>query len=121
MRAQSGASVDNRLRPSITTHGFGCLPELTAGARQFVATQTRGRRQRGFRMRQRYQRVGGTVTVGGKTQPVLGAALQGDKLSFSFVDSENNLRTARVTVAGNAFSGDLSTQSRTSQVTGRKK
>jgi len=70
---------------------------------------------------QRYQRVGGTVTVGGKTQPVLGAALQGDKLSFSFVDSENNLRTARVTVAGNAFSGDLSTQSRTSQVTGRKK
>src|SRR5918993_2847851 len=30
---------------------------------------------------QRYQRVGGTVTIGGKTQPILGAALQGDKLS----------------------------------------
>ena len=70
---------------------------------------------------QRYQRVGGTVTVGGKTQPVLGAALQGDKLSFSFIDSENNLRTARVTVAGNNFSGDLSWQGRSTQVSGRKR
>ena len=43
---------------------------------------------------QRYQRIGG-VTVGGKPQPLLGAALQGDKLSFSFIDAENNLRGAR--------------------------
>lgn len=70
---------------------------------------------------QRYQRIGGTVTIGGKTQPALGAALQGDKLAFTFVDGENNLRTARVTVSGNAFSGDLSLQGRTVQVTGRKR
>jgi SAM-dependent methyltransferase len=70
---------------------------------------------------QRYQRVGGTVTMGGKQQPLLGAALQGDKLSFSFVDAENNLRTARVTVAGNNFSGDLSMQGRSAQITGRKR
>jgi SAM-dependent methyltransferase len=70
---------------------------------------------------QRYQRVGGTVSVGGKTQPILGAALQGDKLSFSFIDNENNLRTARVTVAGNSFSGDLSWQGRSTQVSGRKR
>ena len=70
---------------------------------------------------QRYQRVGGTVSVGGKTQPILGAAVQGDKLSFSFIDNENNLRTARVTVAGNNFSGDLSWQGRSTQVSGRKR
>jgi hypothetical protein len=29
---------------------------------------------------QHYQRVGGTVTIGGKTQPVLGRALRGDAL-----------------------------------------
>ena len=70
---------------------------------------------------QRYQRIGGTVTVGGKQQPLLGAALQGDKLSFSFLDADNNLRTARVTVAGNNFSGDMSIQGRSAQVTGRKR
>jgi Methyltransferase domain len=70
---------------------------------------------------QRYQRVGGTVSVGGKSQPILGAALQGDKLSFSFIDNENNLRTARVTVAGNNFSGELSWQGRSTQVSGRKR
>jgi SAM-dependent methyltransferase len=70
---------------------------------------------------QRYQRIGGTVTVGGKTQPALGAALQGDKLAFTFIDNENNLRTARVTVAGNNFSGDLSWQGRSTQVSGRKR
>jgi SAM-dependent methyltransferase len=70
---------------------------------------------------QRYQRIGGTVTVGGKTQPVLGAALQGDRLAFTFIDSENNMRTARVTVAGNNFSGDLSWQGRSTQVSGRKR
>jgi len=70
---------------------------------------------------QRYQKVGGTVNVGGKTQPILGAALQGDKLSFSFIDGDNNLRTARVVVAGNNFTGDLSWQGRSTQVSGRKR
>ena len=70
---------------------------------------------------QRYQKVGGTVNVGGKTQPILGASLQGDKLSFSFIDGDNNLRTARVVVAGNNFTGDLSWQGRSTQVSGRKR
>ncbi len=39
---------------------------------------------------QRYQRVGGTVTTGGKTQPLLGPALRGDKLSFGYNDSEDS-------------------------------
>ena len=70
---------------------------------------------------QRYQKVGGTVNVGGKTQPILGAALQGDLLAFSFVDGDNNLRTARVVVAGNNFTGDLSWQGRSTQISGRKR
>jgi hypothetical protein len=70
---------------------------------------------------QRYQKVGGTVTIAGKSQPLLGATLQGDKLSFGFVDGENNLRTARVTVAGNDFTGELSWHGRSTQITGRKR
>jgi len=65
--------------------------------------------------------VGGTVNAGGRTQPILGAALQGDKLAFSFLDGDNNLRTARVVVAGNSFTGDLSWQGRSTPVSGRKR
>ena len=56
---------------------------------------------------QRYQKVAGTLTSGGKTQTLLGASLRGDKLAFSFVDAENNLRSARFTVAGNSMRGEL--------------
>jgi SAM-dependent methyltransferase len=56
---------------------------------------------------QRYQRVGGTVTTGDKTQPLLGPALRGDQLSFGFSDSEGLLRTAHVVVDGRTFKGVL--------------
>jgi SAM-dependent methyltransferase len=70
---------------------------------------------------QRYQKVGGTVTVNGRTQPLLGASLVGDKLSFGFLDGENNLRTAKVTVAGSTFTGELSWHGRSTEITGRKR
>ena len=70
---------------------------------------------------QRYQRIGGTVTMGGRTQPILGATLQGDKLAFGFIDNENNLRTARVTVAGSNATGELSWFGRSTQISGRKR
>lgn len=61
-----------------------------------------------FSLVQRYQKIAGTLTSGGKTQTLLGASLRGNKLAFSFVDAENNLRAARFIVAGDAMRGDLS-------------
>jgi len=70
---------------------------------------------------QRYQRVGGTITTGGKTQPLLSPTLTGDKLAFSFVDNENNLRTVKTTVAGATMSGDLSWFGRSTNITARRR
>jgi SAM-dependent methyltransferase len=70
---------------------------------------------------QRYQKVGGTVSVAGRTQPLLGATLQGDKLNFSFIDGENNLRSAHVVVAGGNFTGELSWLGRSTTINGRKR
>ena len=56
---------------------------------------------------QRYQRLGGTFTLGGKTQPLLGAWIDGDKLGFSFIDSENKLQSARMSVVGSGMTGTL--------------
>ena len=56
---------------------------------------------------QRYQRLGGTVTIGGRTQPVLGPALRGDKLTFAFIDNDGYLRAAHVVVDDREFTGSL--------------
>ena len=70
---------------------------------------------------QRFQRVGGTITTGGKTQPLLSPTLTGDKLAFSFVDSENNLRTVKTTVSGATMSGDLSWFGRSTNISARRR
>ena len=70
---------------------------------------------------QRYQRIGGTVTMGNRTQPLLSPTLRGDQLAFSYVDTDNTLRSARVTVAGSQFKGDLSMHGRGGGVTGTRR
>jgi hypothetical protein len=69
---------------------------------------------------QRFQRVGGTVTVGGKTQPVLGATLRGDTLTFAFNDSDGLLRSAHVVVNGREFKGRLSGRAGYGAMTGSR-
>jgi hypothetical protein len=71
---------------------------------------------------QRYQRIGGTVTINGKTQPMLGASLQGDQLRFAYLDGDDVLRSAHVTVSDRQFSGDLSWTGRaTTKITGTRR
>ena len=63
---------------------------------------------------QRYQRLGGTITVvGGKTQPLLGTWMDGDKLGFSFIDAEGTLQAVRMTAVGASMAGTLSDHRRT--------
>jgi hypothetical protein len=46
--------------------------------------------------------------IGKTTQPLLGAQLEGDKLTFRYLDSNNTLHTGVVTVNGNSMSGEVS-------------
>ena len=55
---------------------------------------------------QRYQRIGGSLTVGGKTQPILNPSLEGDKLSFGYIDRNNNLHNVKLTVNGSQLKGE---------------
>jgi len=57
---------------------------------------------------QRYQRIGGTLTMNGKSQPLLGTSIVGENLTFSFIDRDGNLQQARMKVAGNSMAGTLS-------------
>ena len=55
---------------------------------------------------QRYQRVGGTLTLGGKTQAILNPSLEGDQLSFAYIDRRDKLHNVKLTINGSQLKGD---------------
>ena len=57
---------------------------------------------------QRYQRVGGTLALGGKTRQLLSPWIDGDKLGFSFVDSDDHVLSVRLIFNGSTMTGALS-------------
>ena len=69
---------------------------------------------------QRFQRVGGTLTLRGGTQPLLGAYVSGATLGFTFVDPFGAVRTLRAQVDGDALAGHVRFVSTASPITGRR-
>ena len=69
---------------------------------------------------QRYQKVGGTLTIKGKSQPVLGGVLTGNRLKFSFVDQNGQSRIFDVEIKGNALTGNVLENSPLYEVSGTR-
>ena len=69
---------------------------------------------------QRYQRVGGVLNIYGKTQPILGATLSGNRLKFTFLDHSNQSRIIDVTLSGNELSGQVFENSPLYSITGTR-
>lgn len=59
-----------------------------------------------LQLTQRYQQIGGNISVGKTSQPILGATLSGDKLSFRYLDSIGTLHSVKVTIKGNGLEGE---------------
>ncbi len=58
---------------------------------------------------QSFQSVGGSLTVDGRSQPLVGARLKGEELSFQFRGEGNSVSSFRGRVSGDRLSGMLST------------
>ena len=56
---------------------------------------------------QRFQRVGGTIRIKGRTQQLLGPYLTGDVLGFTFVDSDDNVKSVRGNIRDDRLEGAL--------------
>jgi SAM-dependent methyltransferase len=54
---------------------------------------------------QQFQKIGGTITIAGRAQPLLGAVVAGRDLGFSYIDRDTAFRTARFTVDGARAAG----------------
>jgi hypothetical protein len=70
---------------------------------------------------QRFQRVGGTLTLRGKPQPLLGAYVEGEHLGFTFVHLDGGVRSVRARIVGASLSGSLSFAGNVTPVTGRRR
>jgi SAM-dependent methyltransferase len=70
---------------------------------------------------QRFQRVGGTLDLRGKVQPVLGAYVEGDILGFTFVDLDGGVRSVRARVDGGSLAGSLNFAGNLTPLTGQRK
>ncbi|MCX8004186.1 MAG: class I SAM-dependent methyltransferase [Burkholderiaceae bacterium] len=58
---------------------------------------------------QTFQKISGEVVQGGSRQPLVGATLSGDRISFAFNDGRGVTRTFNGTVRGNEMTGTLRT------------
>jgi hypothetical protein len=70
---------------------------------------------------QRFQRVGGTMSIKGKRQPLLGPYVRGDVLGFTFVDADGSVRSVRATVRGNGLDGALRFARSVTEVKGQRR
>lgn len=83
---------------------YWVVPAPVAG--EWTLDQFDPKNKTSLSLSQRYQQIGGNLTIGDKTQPILNAKLKGDKLQFSYVDQNNNLRIARAIVTGATLKGE---------------
>ncbi|CAM3824684.1 class I SAM-dependent methyltransferase [Polynucleobacter antarcticus] len=55
---------------------------------------------------QHFQRIGGMLTIGRNTQPIINPKLDGNKLQFGYLDAKNNYHTVRATVTDSTIKGE---------------
>ena len=69
---------------------------------------------------QQFQRVGGTLTIAGRTQPLLGAFVNGATLGFTFLDRDGAVRSARAQIDGDTLTGELRFPGYVTRLAGRR-
>jgi SAM-dependent methyltransferase len=69
---------------------------------------------------QSFQRIGGYLMVGSKSQPLLSATLSGNDLAFFFIDADGVSRSIRGTIDGDRFDGWLRSAAYETRVSGQR-
>jgi hypothetical protein len=70
---------------------------------------------------QQFQRIGGTLTIHARKQPLLGAYVHGEHIGFTFVGADGGVRSVRARIDGAALSGALRFSGNLSRITGQRK
>ena len=96
---------DQVIRVTNGTGYFWTVPAKVAGLWTLSGLDEKG--NAALKLDQTFQRVGGTLTLQGKTQNLLGARMQGTELHFSFINADGQLKAVKVFVNGQVLSGEV--------------
>ena len=69
---------------------------------------------------QSFQRIGGYITIGARSQPLLSSTLSGNNLAFFFTDADGISRSIRGTIDGDRFDGWLRNATHETRVSGQR-
>jgi SAM-dependent methyltransferase len=69
---------------------------------------------------QRFQRIGGTLTLGTQAQPLMGAYVRADVMGFTFVDADGGVKSIRARVNGATLAGTLQFSGNLTPISGRR-
>ncbi len=111
--------------PDETLHGddgeahLWIVPARVTG--RWELTDDRGDPAGELALTQQFQRVGGTLTIRGNTQPLLGDFVAGATLGFTFVHADGGVRSARAEVDGDALRGHVRFPRSLTPITGRRR
>jgi len=96
---------DQVIRVSNGTGYFWTVPANVAGLWTLSGLDKNGNAT--LKLEQSFQRLGGSLTLQGKTQNLLGARIEGSVLHFSFINADGLLKAVKVFVNGQLLSGEL--------------
>ena len=96
---------DQVIRVTNGTGYFWTVPANVAGLWTLSGLDEKGNAT--LKLDQNFQRLGGTLTLQGKTQNLLGARMEGAYLHFSFINADGLLKAVKVLVNGQVLSGEV--------------
>jgi hypothetical protein len=96
---------DQVIRVSNGTGYFWTVPANVAGLWTLSGLDENGNAT--LKLEQSFQRLGGSLTLQGKTQNLLGARIEGSVLHFSFINADGLLKAVKVFVNAQVLSGEL--------------
>ena len=96
---------DQVIRVSNGTGYFWTVPANVAGLWTLSGLDGNGKAT--LKLDQTFQRIGGTLTLQGKTQNLLSARMEGSALHFSFINADGLLKAVKVFVNGQVLSGEV--------------
>ena len=96
---------DQVIRVTNGTGYFWTVPANVAGLWTLSGLDEKGNAT--LKLDQNFQRLGGSLTLQGKTQNLLGARMEGAALHFSFINADGLLKAVKVLVNGQVLSGEV--------------
>ena len=109
---------DARIGSDYTRGYFWIVPAKVAGKWSMGGQSEIAKGE--IELTQQFQNVGGTLTMNGKTQPLLSPTLSGDNLTFRFLNELGKQRIVELKVAGDRMAGTLKENTGLGDVTAQR-